>query len=289
MAYRVIKPSQIYNGRTYGSWVTDWFNWFLSADADTRNSGPVVFLRTVGVPNSVNKSKGLEDGDIENQYSDDPNFPKSYSNDPNVRIGAEKIQIYEDQAVLWPLIVATEIARKPYFDYGYMQDFTGLTIDYGDNPPDPDQYTINGDIIRPAIDIRDHRILTPIFTVVVPETEYGRSAKDFLQEAIPPSHYPALVEGYFLLVKFEPGNYLVHSFASAPRETRGPYFAELLYEIDVNARKITASPKRIKPQRNNAIITRIVSEKINNNELSVDEANKIMKGVRLKTVFKEKK
>lgn len=289
MAYRVIKPSQIYNGRTYGSWVTDWFNWFLSADADTRNSGPVVFLRTVGVPNSVNKSKGLEDGDIENQYSDDPNFPKSYSNDPNVRIGAEKIQIYEDQAVLWPLIVATEIARKPYFDYGYMQDFTGLTIDYGDNPPDPDQYTIDGEIIRPAIDIREHRILTPIFTAVVPETEYGRSAKDFLQESIPPSHYPALVEGYFLLVKFEPGNYLVHSFASAPRENRGPYFAELLYEIDVNARKITPSPKRIKPQRNNAIITKIISEKINNNELSVDEANKIMKGVRLKAIFKEKK
>jgi hypothetical protein len=208
-----------------------------------------------------------------------------------VRVGAEKLQIYEDQGVLWPIIVATEIARKPYFDYGYMQDFTGLTIDYGDNPPEPKQYTINGDPIRPALDIREHRILTPIFTVVVPETDYGRSAKDFLEETILPNHYPAIVEGYFLLLKFTPGQYFIHSYASAPRETRGPYFAELLYELDVNGR----DPKESKgapgfiPERNNGIIKKLISEKINNNELTVDDANKIMKGAGLKAIFKEKK
>ena len=44
--YTVIDPKALYKGRTYSSYVVDWFNWFLSADADFRNSGNVVFLRS---------------------------------------------------------------------------------------------------------------------------------------------------------------------------------------------------------------------------------------------------
>ena len=40
--------------------------------------------------------------------------------------------------------MAYELASAPYKDWGSLQEFTGLTIDYGDNPPDNSQLTIDG-------------------------------------------------------------------------------------------------------------------------------------------------
>ena len=76
-----------------------------------------------------------------------------------------------------------------------MQDFTGLTIDYGDNPPELHQLTINNRPIDlgPDLDMTDFRFITSIF----------------------------------------PGTYWIYSSASAPRERSGPYFSELLYQIEV--------------------------------------------------------
>ena len=51
--YEVIDPRFLYLGKSYSEWVSDWFNWFISADADKRTSGPVVFLRSLGLPNST--------------------------------------------------------------------------------------------------------------------------------------------------------------------------------------------------------------------------------------------
>jgi hypothetical protein len=82
------------------------------------------------------------------------------------------------------------------------------------------------------------RIITPFFTTVVPEAQYGRSAKDFIEAPIPSGNYPAMVGGYFVMLKFKAnGTYWVHSWASAPREARGPYFSELLYQIEVHKRR----------------------------------------------------
>ena len=64
---------------------------------------------------------------------------RSYVNDPNVRIGGDRLKIFEDQAVFVPIMIAHWLKYEPNTDYGSMQDFTGLTIDYGDNPPDPKQ------------------------------------------------------------------------------------------------------------------------------------------------------
>ena len=46
---------------------TDWMNWFLSKDADVRNSGPVVFLRSKGLPN---EKTGANISDIPSKMSD---------------------------------------------------------------------------------------------------------------------------------------------------------------------------------------------------------------------------
>jgi hypothetical protein len=42
--YEVLDPNQLHFGKSYSEWVCDWFNWFISVDADSRNSGPVVFI-----------------------------------------------------------------------------------------------------------------------------------------------------------------------------------------------------------------------------------------------------
>ena len=67
----------------------------------------------------------------------------AYINDPNIRIGGDRLRIFLDQAVFVPIIVAYWLRVEPNTDWGTMKDFTGLTIDYGDNPPDNDQLTIN--------------------------------------------------------------------------------------------------------------------------------------------------
>ena len=92
----------------------------------------------------------------------------------------------------------------------------------------------------------DFRILTPVFTSIVPDTEYGRSIKDFLEIKVSPGIYPAMVEGYFVLLRFKAKaeTYMVHSFASGPRELTGVYFSDLYYEIQVSERLTPRKPGR---------------------------------------------
>ena len=101
--------------------------------------------------------------------------------------------------------------------------------------------TINSQGLKlPSIlKMHDFRIVTPIFTSVIPESPYGTSIKDFLEDApVQPGSYPAMVDGYFVMLKFEEAStYWIHSWASAPRETSGPYFSELLYQIEISRRE----------------------------------------------------
>ena len=282
MGYNVISSNDIYQGRTYSSFVSDWLNWFLSVDADRHNSGPVVFTRSLGI-SEPNGSEYLPDRTASNTYADDSYYPKPYLNDPNVKIGADRLRISKYQAVLVPIIVAFEVAKKPYYDWGLMQEFTGLTIDQGDNPPEANQLTINGNPIILPIEMQKFRIMTPVFTAVVPEADYGRSLKDFLEESVPTGHHPAIVDGYFVLMTFDPGRYLVHAWATAPRETRGPYFSELIYEIDVN----DADPKTsrggpgFKPALREGIIKGILKKKQEIGELDPTRAPDIIRQVGL--------
>jgi hypothetical protein len=341
-AYMVVDPDDLYRGMSYSEWTSNWFNWFLSADADRRNSGPVVFLRSKGIPNEKSGA-GISDvqtladvGSGSYPLPDSPaadvtgltTFSKPYVNDPNVKIGGDRLQIFEDQAVLVPIHVCFWLKTTPYTDYGSMQDHTGLTIDNGDNPPDISQLTINGmeielpitqeekeekkvmvsklaDVKKTLVDMKKgqktpadikelkinlvkelklmerFRITTPIFTAVVPEAQYGRSAKDFIEESpITPGSYPAMVDGYFVMFKFKPGTYWVHSWASAPRETRGPYFSELLYQIEVHKRRPRYGMiTRWRPSRNERVLNQILEQKKRTGDLTNPEMN------RFKTYF----
>ena len=127
------------------------------------------------------------------------------------------------------------------------------------------QLTIdNEDIMFPdGIGMEDFRIVTPIFTAIIPDVEPGRSVKDFLEIPAISGSYPVMVEGYFVMLKFEShdNSYWIHSWASAPREATGPYFSELIYEIQVFEKRKTAGViTKERPARNEALLIRILEE-----------------------------
>jgi hypothetical protein len=300
--YRILDPSSNFCGKSYSEWTSDWFNWFVSINADKRNSGPVVFLRSHGLPNTsigafvTNTLRGVNldtSTALSSVSNTDSNYPTEYVNDPNIRVGGDRLQIFSEQAVFIPIITAHVTKDAPYRDYGNLLDSAGLLIDNGDNPPDACQLTINTlDInlekCKHGITMSNFRICTPIFTGVIPDAPYGTSVKDFLEEGpIPPGDYPTLVDGYFVMIQFLPKKasetYYVHSWASAGREVRGPYFSELLYEIQVNKRNSddikqqNLGPTRGGPHgrittrfpaRNEAILDRVLSKKKEFGELN---------------------
>lgn len=393
--YEVVDPDSLYHGKSYSDWAADWMNWFLSKDADIRNSGPVAFLRSKGLPNEktganisdvpgkLGETMGLDNS----SYSEPTDVTglftqnKPYVNDPNVKVGGDRLQIYEDQAVFVPIIVAFWLKRTTYADWGGMQDSVGLIIDYGDNPPDRRQLTINGEsIILPVIgnqttydrvikkrntDLKDladaatikakeifseklnlskqreagllqgkdigvrmdeieqkknslieqikearkdvnqkiheiqgpykeeedgdedesvelmsrFRINTPVVQAVVPEAQYGRSAKDFIEEApVAPGVYAAMVDGYFVMLRFKKGTYWIHSWASGPREARGPYFSELLYQIEVRPRRrASGMVTRGRPSRNERILSQILEQKEKDKDFTDSELRRFKK------------
>ena len=283
--YTVLKPSNLYHGRSYSGLAEDWFNWFLSSQADNRNTGSVVFLRSSGLPHYslVSRSNSQTELSATSTFGDEPYYDKPYPNNPNVRIGGEKLRIRDNQAVFWPWITSFDVKRRPYYDWGRMQEYTGLLIDNGDDPPIVNNITINGSPINIGTinDMREFRTQTNIFTALVPESDYGTSVKDFLEEEIVPGEYAAHVDGYFVLLKFEPGTYILHSRVSAGREVGGPYVAEILYEIEVD--RAADLPHRgileRQPFRNEAIIRKIVNEKLSNKEIDETRAQKIMDAV----------
>jgi len=171
-------------------------------------------------------------------------------------------------------------ASKPYMDYGYMQDYCGSTIDRGSNPPDVTQLTIDSQPIKLPREMSEFRIATPVFTAVVPDADYGRSIKDYLQMELPPGNYPTIVEGYFVLLRFKkPATYLVYSYANAGRETQGgSYSSELLYQIQVNNCKETVSIGHpgFQSERSSSIVKRIIKEKVKTGELLFDDAKNIL-------------
>lgn len=306
--YNVLNPKDLYRGKSYSSHATDWFNWLVSTDPDKHNNGPVVFLRANLMPNSVtgldssdmdsvssidNRATGTDAvGDSTAAYSDDQSYPRKYVNNPNVKVGADRLQIFTDQVIFCPIVTAYAEASRPYIDWAYMQEYTGVAIDYGDNPPDPSQLTINGQKLKINA-LNDYRIATPVFTAVIPDTDYGRSVKDYLEMPLAPGHYPIIVEGYFVMIQFRRAStYFVHSMASAPRETRGNYFAEFLYEIEVvrrPARRPMQGAPGFRHPRNQGIISKILAAKVKNGEITSGQATgirnnmqKTYKGIRIR-------
>lgn len=297
--YKILDPDLNYRGKSYSSLASDWFNYFISIDPDKRTLGPVVFLKSVPAPKlaSGEAASNVANEASVSAYSSDAYYPRKYDNNPNVRVGGDKLQIFTDQAVFWPILVGYEMATKPYQDWGGLQEYTGSIMDNGDDPPQENQIKIDGkQIVLPEkMEMTRFRILSSVFTTVVADIEYGRSLRDILEDEVPPGHFPTVVEGYFLLVIFNARKtpYVLHSLAKAGREVRGLYSSEILCEIEVKERLRKAPsqgvPVGVRAARNVSVITRILSEKIENGELTIPEANNIMSAAGLNPIFKKQK
>ena len=128
----------------------------------------------------------------------------------------------------------------------------------------------------------DFRVSTPIFTAIVPDAPYGTSLKDFLEEGpIEPGNYPALVDGYFVMLKFnvpkgESKTFWVHCYANAGREPRGRYFSEMLYEIEVSCRRKPYGRISSRyPALNESLMNRILKKKSDNGELTETQVSNV--------------
>ena len=203
------------------------------------------------------------------------NYSGMHPNIPNIRIGDNRLQIFDDQCVLIPIINSYWVKYDPSVneDWGSMDQYTSIAIGYGEEPPDKSQSEIDGnpvdlgEALREEPDLRKFRINTSVFTAVVPETDPGRSVKDFLGHPMPSGNYPAVVQGYFVMVRFTDNRtHSIHSWGEAPPDVRGPYFAERLYQLEVRSRKIKSAEARgrlaARPPASESVLNRIlVSQK----------------------------
>jgi len=286
-SYKVVEPDKLYRGKSYSDWISDWFNWFFSDDADNHNSGPVVFLRSFKAPSEAVMQQP-EEMNADTQYNN------MYKNDPNVMVGNEKLEMFTDQGLLFPTMLSYWVATEPYMDDGKMRGYTRTENDSSDNPPYPNQISITfvvdpdanikdtdiADIKIEKEKMKDYRFETQIFTLVVPDSPKGTSFKDLVQNPVPAGNYPAVVDGYFFLLNgLQEGSYYIHSLSKGKSNQQGDYYAEFLYHIVVHQKnQRSISPiSGLMPQRNKNIITKILEDKKESKEIGETEADNLLK------------
>ena len=107
-----------------------------------------------------------------------------------------------------------------------------------DDPPMPYQITIDG---LPLLDhpnqIAQHKLDTSgLFSLRIPDTEYGTSLKDFVMEPESPGQYQAYCQGYYFMVNdftARDQSYFIFSITKGAPYGAGEYYASLTYEIKV--------------------------------------------------------
>lgn len=239
--FRVVPVDAIYKGKTYSQWIADWTNWFFMQYPDQYNSQPwndVKFLTSFPSPDVIAQF-GEPGEQIKYEGSE-------FGNVPNIKTGENKIVMYDDQAIFFPVMIAMWV-NSDEKDYGYMERWVKNQNSVSDNPPPAHQFTLDEVPLLPSTEVANHRIMSNgIFQVHIPDAPYGTSLKDFVFEPSLPGTYGAVCEGYFFLLKDleardEP--YRLMSFATgAPYPALGEYHAAFVYEIKVLPRDLKPSP-----------------------------------------------
>jgi hypothetical protein len=237
--YRVVPPNDLYKGKSYTDWISDWCNWLFSLHPDEHNDGPVVFLKQA-------PPLGGEKTTSNPYFILDDEGHRIYRNDPNVMIGEKRLEISENQAILVPVLMSYWSATEPDEDDVSLRNRVRNHTSDGDDPPYRKQLTIDGDEIQleEGFTMSDYRIETPVFPLIIPESEYGTTYKDYVDTPFMESGtFPTISIGYFFLIEcLRAGDYIIHSYGRGSPTKHGPYFAELLYQLKVRNRKLGELP-----------------------------------------------
>ena len=196
----VFSPEEKCMGKTYGQYLAESWNKLVSDDPDISDD-PGPFLRT--------------------------------SADPKEAPLIQKLTIFSDQAIFIPIITsAMNISDSGDLDTeSKRRAAANKEIDGGDDPPKPEQLTIDG---KPIVDdLKQFRVESPEFVLNVQDQS---PVKDKLDVPYPAGAWPTVAAGYCVLLnslasRVKP--YTIHMKANG----RDTYFTEAIYEIKVNDRK----------------------------------------------------
>jgi hypothetical protein len=203
-----IFPPKADRGKFYGQCLAASWNWLLSHNIDNQ-TGEMFFLKT----SSNYEHKG-----------------------PYCRIGKHRVRVFSDQAIFVPVIIA--LADSKHFPHLFTHELrlrdVNYDIDKGDNPPKPNQATIDGE---PIVDrsLKDFRVVSPEFSLHVSDKS---PLKDELEV---PIHFPgtwqAVSAGYCIIIKSLPRRKLPYGIHITARG-RDNYLTESFYDIEVVDRKL---------------------------------------------------
>ena len=217
MRYPVVLPNQRYKGKKYGEWLAGCCSWLFSRDIDDQRNARVFFLK-----NSSNYSqKG-----------------------PHCKLGKQKVEVYHDQAIFVPVIIA--IADSHHFPHLYSDDLrsadVNYDIDHGDDPPSGWQATIDGQPI--VANLTKFRVQSPEFPLHVSQ----KTAIGGELEVPMTSHgtWEAVAAGYCILLKpLRPRDkpYRLHIRSRG----RDDYLTEAFYDITVLTRP--SQPKQVRQKK----------------------------------------
>lgn len=273
--YTVVPANELYRGKSYAEWISDWYNWFVSEEPDDHNRGPVVFLKSYPSPRKL-KAKA------EDKEPMDSSYKSTFINYPNLAVGNDSIEIFDDQAILAPVMGANMDAEDSATTEEYMRNWVRNQIDNGDNPPKSYQLTING---QPVFDDEDalhaYRVETPLFQLMIPDTEFGASLKDFMEIPYKPGIYNSVADGYFVLLKdLKKTAYVIHCYSQGSNYGgKQRYYSEYIYHIKIlNREGRTSSPSMgFIPDRFTNLLKEELKEKLHNNEIEKSEYDSLKK------------
>ncbi len=272
--FKVVPVTDSYKVKTYSQWIADWANWFYMQYPDQYNSEPwndVKFLTSFPSPDKI-AQMGKPGEKVRYEGSE-------FRNIPNIKIGDNKLVMYEDQAIFFPVILATWV-NSDEKDYGYMERWVKNQNSVSDDPPPVHQFTLDNLPLLPSEKVINHRIMSNgIFQLNIPDAPYGTSLKDFVLEPSLPGWYGAICEGYFFLItdlKAKDTPYLLTSFATGAPYAVGEYHAAFVYEIKVLSRELKPRPPvaGIFPERILDIIDKEVNS-IHSSKEDIDQINKV--------------
>lgn len=242
LAFRVVPTHEVYMGKTYSSWIADWCNWFFIINPDQYNTEPwnkIKFLRSFPSPDKIASFAPGE----RIRYEGHP----MYRNIPNVLTGKNRIVMYDDQAIFFPVMLALWI-NSDNKDYGYMERWVKTQNSNSDDPPLSHQITVDGLPLLPSSEISNHKIdSNGPFPLNIPDAEYGTSLKDFVTDPSPPGWYETYCQGYFFLIdnfRAREEYYTISSRVRGAPYDVGEYFATFVYEIQVIPSYLRPTPPK---------------------------------------------